>query len=472
MRTAIAFFISLATVAASASNVPTLDPTFADQGVAAVGFDVGGNNRDAPHTFMPSIGGKFLLGGVYATGPTFQVGSYSYAPTDLGIARLLANGTRDPGFGTDGRVMLGLVPPNSVGLFGDLVGLSDGRILYTGSYLSPQTNGSYTSGLLLGRLHSDGTPDASFHLDRVFLPSAFLPGAQIIYAQRMKLQADGKILILIIPNQPSPSSFCVGVMRLMPDGATDSTFGHGSGVGCYAPAVLGPPSAYPNDFVPLQGGGLIAVGPAQHAGGNSFDFGIVKIRDDGTLDPAFGTDSGWTYVAFDSGGSYIDVATSVVIDSAGRIVVVGFTQTDSTTYLAIARLLPNGQLDASYGSGGRLIFPAIEGVPLDTELLSDDRLMIAMSTPIGDFGLTVLTRDGALDPDFGSNGNFVPTALVGCGDSAKINNATRLIDGNLYVTACHHNAIANPDRTPNVDFGVARYHYESAIFRSGFEAGG
>ena len=472
MRTAVFFLVSFAIGAARASNTPTLDQTFADHGVAAVGFDVGGNNTDLTSAASPSLNDKVVLGGTYATQPSTQIGSYNYFPSDLGIVRLLADGTRDAGFGSNGRVMLGLVPPPSVGQFGDLVGLGDGRVFYAGSYLTANFNDGYASGLLLGRLNIDGTPDATFHLDRVFLPDAFLSNAQIIYARRVKQQADGKIVILVIPDNPNLPSISVGIIRLMPNGAADPTFGHGSGVGSYAPAVPGEPLAYANDFALLPGGGLITAGPAQHIGGNAFDFGIAKIRDDGTLDPAFGTDSGWMYVAFDRGGGYNDTPMSVVIDSTGRILVVGFTQTDSATHLVIAKLLPNGQLDAGYGAGGRLDFPAITGTVVDAELLSNDRLLITMVNPSSEIRLVMLTRDGALEPDFGSAGNFMPTDLVSCGEYAKISNATRLVDGNLYLTGCHNNPIANPNHSSNLDFGFAKYHYESSIFLSSFEAGG
>jgi hypothetical protein len=157
--------------------------------------------------------------------------------------------------------MLGLVPQYSIGKFGDVVSLADGRIFYAGSYVSPQPNDTYISGLLVGRLNTDGTADATFHLERAYSPSAFLSGGQLIYVQRVKVQADGKILILVVAASTNPLSDCFGVIRLMPDGATDTTFGHGSGLGCYAPTVLAAPNAYANDFVQLPGGGMLIAGP-------------------------------------------------------------------------------------------------------------------------------------------------------------------------------------------------------------------
>jgi hypothetical protein len=59
-----------------------------------------------------------------------------------------------------------------------------------------------------------------------------------------------------------------------------------------------------------------------------------------------------------------------------------------------------------------------------------------------------------------------------CPHTDKINNAAKLIGDDLYMSACHNNAIANPDHSANLDSGVARYRYERPIFHSGSEAGG
>ncbi len=64
-----------------------------------------------------------------------------------------------------------------------------------------------------------------------------------------------------------------------------------------------------------------------------------------------------TAVFFDLGSTNTDSADAIAVDSAGRFVVAGSASTDVTKTAVVARLLPDGQLDPSYGAGGRVVDP-------------------------------------------------------------------------------------------------------------------
>ena len=64
-----------------------------------------------------------------------------------------------------------------------------------------------------------------------------------------------------------------------------------------------------------------------------------------------------TGVFFDLGSTNTDSADAIVVDAAGRFVMAGSASTDASATAVVARLLPDGQLDPSYGAGGRVVDP-------------------------------------------------------------------------------------------------------------------
>ena len=84
----------------------TLDTAFGDEGLARIGFDIGGNAFDSLHAILPLPGGKTLLVGSVATATVFLPG----------LARLTAAGEPDPDFGIDGKLVLDLLPDTSTGV--------------------------------------------------------------------------------------------------------------------------------------------------------------------------------------------------------------------------------------------------------------------------------------------------------------------------------------------------------------------
>ena len=96
------------------------------------------------------------------------------------------------------------------------------------------------------------------------------------------------------------------------------------------------------------------------------------IATPGTLDPRFSHDGIAT--AF-GGGS---VATAVAIDHAGRTVVAGYT-VDTHVDVAVARFLPDGTLDPSFGGNGRvrMTLGADAALAFDVAVAGDNGLAIA-----------------------------------------------------------------------------------------------
>jgi len=127
---------------------------------------------------------------------------------------------------------------------------------------------------------------------------------------------------------------------------------------------------------------------------------------------------------------YSDQAKAVTIDANNNIVVAGHTLTDSTNgqMFALVRYTENGQLDVSFGSGGKVTAGligyrnALYGHGLAIQV--DGRIVVSgyvetSANTNGDFAVACLNSNGTLDTTFGSAGTgIVLTDFYGGNDHA------------------------------------------------------
>ncbi|MFD9353440.1 delta-60 repeat domain-containing protein [Streptomyces sp. NPDC060031] len=144
------------------------------------------------------------------------------------------------------------------------------------------------------------------------------------------------------------------LQRFTPDGAVDRSFGHRGTVLTQMSGVGGDDEHLWR--IALQPDGkIVAVGYAVTATGGE-DFALARYLPDGRLDPSFGT-GGRVFTAL-APGAGDDEAQAVQVLGNGRIVVAGFAGTGADSSgrdLALARYLPDGRLDPSFGSGGLVV---------------------------------------------------------------------------------------------------------------------
>src|SRR5437870_871368 len=161
-------------------------------------------------------------------------------------------------------------------------------------------------------------------------------------ARALALQADGRI---VVAGSSSAGGFALDFARARDnsDGSLDPSFGTGG-------RVL-------TDFggddearaLALHADRKVVVAGCSDAGGRP-DFALARYNDDGSHDSSFGTGG---KVLTDFGGD--DEASALVFQSDGKIVVAGFSDAGGFALAALARYNPNGTLDASFGSGGRVL---------------------------------------------------------------------------------------------------------------------
>lgn len=171
----------------------------------------------------------------------------------------------------------------------------------------------------------------------------------------------------------APLAFDWAVARYTEAGALDPTF-DGDGV-AVTPVGLEPYG------VAVDAAGRVVV--AGETDWDSRDFGLARYNPDGSPDTTFDGDG---FVRVDFGAA--DGARDLVIDAAGRLVAAGFFNTGGgRADLALVRYNPDGSPDATFGTGGRVVTAAGTGEDVAVSIALDaaGRVVVAgYSYAVGD----------------------------------------------------------------------------------------
>lgn len=134
-------------------------------------------------------------------------------------------------------------------------------------------------------------------------------------------------------------------------------------------------------------------------------FGLARLDPDGTLDASFGSDGLVTTVLGASSGAY-----GAVLQPDGKIVAVGYTVavTNEPADVAVVRYNADGSLDSGFGTGGVMILDIAGGDDRlrDVALLPDGTILAAGQAGLASptFLVMRLTPEGVLDSTFGDGG--------------------------------------------------------------------
>lgn len=145
------------------------------------------------------------------------------------------------------------------------------------------------------------------------------------------------------------------------------------------------------------------------------DFAIARYNPDGSLDPTFGTGG---KVVLDFFGDQ-DQIHDVAVQPDHKIVAVGFARAGAIFYTVVVRYNPDGTLDSSFGTGGKVLTlpPGLDGEGNAVVIQPDNKIVVAGRT-LGagsidmNFGLWRYNPNGSLDSTFGTGG-YVATDISG-----------------------------------------------------------
>lgn len=429
--------------------------------LSVIGFSQAGSNNPVFNASDPGFGigdgpdiwvdatvllpdGKYLIGGAFS--------KYNDAGCK-GITRINHDGSIDPTWNTGGTGATN----STYGAVYNMAIQPDGKIIIVGDFT--QYNGVTRN--RIARLNSDGTLDTSFNpgtgLDNLTSEIVLLPNGQMLVGGAFST-VNG--------------TSCIAIARLNADGSLDPTFNSGGN------GVSSTGSSYSNSV-----GAIVVLSDGRIYIGGSFTYynNTIRIREailyaDGTLDPTFvtGTGTGGPNAAVQDATQQPDGKLVIVGDfnnyngiSRNRIArinldgtvdmtlnpsyssSIGFnnglrtvnilpdgdilasgqaTAYSGTTISKMARLNPDGSLDAGFNTGTGFTYPGYSSYVNISLPQADGKILVGGTFRYlnGQYyrNLVRLNSDGTLDPSFNSGSGF---------NSGAVNSVKELPDGKLIV---------------------------------------
>ena len=321
---------------------------------------------------------------------------------------LAGAGELDQSFGRGGKITTAC--PGRASAQANAVAIqSDGRIVAVGSGFGKR--GAFA----VARYRKQGALDPTFGGDgRVVTPFDSGEGFGVA------IQDDGRIVVAgRMADARGKSRFALA--RYRRDGTLDPTFGGDGRVTTHFPGGEAWASS-----VAIQANGMI-VAAGRYIPSNLVDsqsFAIARYRPDGTLDHLFDGD-GMRTLDFPAWSQ--SVASAVAIQGDDKIVVAGWTGSggDFDGRFALARLIPRGVLDRSFGHDGRVTTDVrrhVTDMARALAILPNGRILLAGFSGVTSsvFALARYRPDGTLDPAWGGDGTVttrirsnVPAGIIG-----------------------------------------------------------
>ncbi|HJQ23062.1 MAG TPA: delta-60 repeat domain-containing protein [Blastocatellia bacterium] len=408
--------------------VGSLDTTFGNGGKVVTDW-FGGEDDPLATVIQPD--GKVIVAGTCQNGNVFA----------FALARYLPNGNLDASFGAGGKVYT----PQINGTISRVVLQPDGKIVAAGAVVKPDPN---IADFALARYLPDGSLDASFGTGGKVTTDFF---GFFDNVSGLALLKDGRILAAgIVQHDANNASSDFGMVRYTADGSLDTSFGTDGKV---TTDFFG--KADTVEGIAIQSDGrVVAAGASTNAQGQSL-ISLARYNMDGNLDTSFGVGGKATTAMGD-----FAAANGLAIQADGKVVVGGYMlpAAGGTFDSALVRYNADGSLDITFGSAGKVTtdffgnneFVSALLIQPDGKLLAAGRTAHSNDNSSVDFALARYLPDGSLDASFGTGGKTT-TDFFGNGDFTT--SAVIQPDGNIVVAGIiKHNA-----DSISKDFGLARY---------------
>jgi len=430
----------------------TVDTTFGSGGMAYV-------NPFAPHiedsytAFVFQADGKFVAAALY--------GEW------IMLCRLNANGTIDTSY-SDGINNTPGAAGASLGGYPGLEAMTDdpdGSIASVSYESSQFYGGSWVPEFATVRWASTGGLDRTFAAGWGYAFTAF-NGLENGGFSTVVQAPDGEIVAGGAFNESGTDG--IFVARYDSDGTPDASFGdNGTEL-----VNLGGTGASLAGLAVLPDGQIVLGGSMATTLGGYVGIYVARLNSDGRLDGTFGTNGVST--TFYINRPQYDVASAFGVDGNGNLIVAGSVTDDGVApfepEIALARFLPNGKLDSTFGNSGIVLTTIGAGSSASAlAIAGDGSIFIGAQTPTTgtpeDYALIHYLSNGALDSSFGSGG--ISTGAVG--SSASPFSAIAL-EGNGDIVAAGTAYGAYGSANSPAAF-VLRF-LPSGTLDSGFGAGG
>ncbi|HXW52687.1 MAG TPA: hypothetical protein VEL47_01150 [Myxococcota bacterium] len=260
--------------------------------------------------------------------------------------------------------------------------------------------------IAIARYDRDGKPDFSFG-DKGRVTANRIAGNKVIENGIEGFGLQSDGKIVACVTWYYGASTGIGLLRYKNNGSLDEAFGDDG-------SVLTPDESERN--VPLaltidSDDKIVVAAAALKKNSADSDFALFRYNADGSADPTFGIDGKISTKITDG----TNVPRAVKIDKAGKIVVGGFSGKNK---FIVVRYHADGVLDISFGEAGisTITFNKDGTDTLNAlTIQSDGKIMVGGDVQVGsmgglrmiDFGLARLTRHGRLDTSFNKTGKVI-----------------------------------------------------------------
>jgi uncharacterized delta-60 repeat protein len=281
----------------------------------------------------------------------------------------------------------------------------DGRVLAAGSSALGRE-----SRFAIARYLPDGSPDPTFgDRGRVLTPFADEADAG---ASDVLATPDARVLV-IGSGVSDAVADAIEVLRYLPDGSLDSTFGGDGRVRISERRFEEPCALYSSAAVLQPNGRLIVVGTGGCGGeGDGTYTVVIRLLSNGKLDGSFGS-RGTQTLSFSDNCSF---ATSVALQDDGRILIAGGDDPEcgypGYGRFGVVRLTRGGRYDRSFSGDGRqrVLFRGSKSWAASVLATGNGQItLLGTADPFGRRGgeavaIARLREDGRLDSRFARNG--------------------------------------------------------------------
>lgn len=306
-----------------------LDPVFGGDGIVTT--DLGGNFDDLAYAIAMQPDGKIVVAG----------STYDGTGNKMCILRYRADGSLDPAFSSDGKLIIDFGGPDDAAR--GIIIMGDGAIYVGGYRMEEVTATMYRRNFAAVRVTTTGEFDAAFGGDgkvaTLFSEDRHASGFS------MGVQPDGKVIMAGYSYVGTSANYQYALVRYNTDGSLDNTFDGDGMVLVPTGTALGEANA-----IQIQVDNKIVIAGKEWVGFDT-DFSLIRFNENGTLDNTFGT-GGITQITYGTGEE--EAFTGLAMEWDGGIVATGYKGNGTDRETVIMRFLANGTLDPAFGTGGKV----------------------------------------------------------------------------------------------------------------------
>lgn len=188
------------------------------------------------------------------------------------------------------------------------------------------------------------------------------------------------------------------------------------------------------------------------------DFAVARLNPDGTLDASFSGD-GVVVTKVAANTRENNEVKDILIQDDGKIVAAGLS--DSGGSMAAVRYTVGGELDPAFGSGGKMLFGYQNNINSQSycyaaTLQPDDKILMAGAVKgKTQIGICRLLDDGSLDPSFSGDGWVLWDVATGAGFEQAESIAIQG-NGGIIVSGVSGTVVSNGWDNMNDDYAIMR----------------